>query len=217
VTKRDLLKTEADAVANIQSKIAAGWNGGGWVITREDLQDCDGGEYDNETVGKVLRTFESVIGKAAKEIIVVIDRKGRFLAAQGGGKGGITLKNSVLAALKNAIGTHNHPSGMCAFTAEDVRNVAVRDAYEIRVTTQDGRYNSFKRGAGELDNEVIDSMVRQDFYSHDFWDNVERSLIEKGISKPARERIIREGERVANQWLLENANRHGYIFTQGVI
>jgi len=177
---------------------------------------------DNEKIACTLRTVEAEIKDATDhEEGVIVGKDGSVIWRGMGGRSSIT--NMPFERLKDNIFTHNHPSGGCAFSLNDIETIIANDGYEVRAVTQDGRFVSFKKGAGEVSSEIARDMRGAGLTTKDTLLYAERMVMEKygrdtyrAMSKETQTRAMMPYiEAQTNSWMRENTHKYGYIFTEG--
>jgi len=121
--------------------------------------------------------------------------------------------------VKDNIFTHNHPSGGCALSAIDIESIIKDDGYGVRAVTRDGRFAYLRKGDGELDKGLVKDMRKVGLGGTTLMIHAGGQAMRKygRNAKNLYDLIIKEAENMVNKWLLENASKYSYIFTQGVI
>ena len=66
------------------------------------------------------------------EVGHIINKKGELIHRENGNERSVSPPP---ALIKNNIFTHNHPSGLCSFSLQDVLFFIAHDGYEMRVVT----------------------------------------------------------------------------------
>jgi len=179
----------------------------------ERLNNGDGSvAIDEEKVAKTLRAAElSMKDVTGHEMGVIVGRDGLVI------KAGIVGEKDIIRPpkelVKNNIFSHTHHNGMCNLSTEDVIAFIKDGGYEVRVVTPDGRFASLKRGNGELNRSLGEDMQRMRKGTN-ILDEIKKRTMEK-YGKSDRALQNKELEAVMNEWLSGNANKYGYVFTQG--
>jgi hypothetical protein len=163
---------------------------------------------------ETLRKSEMAIKDLDYEVAHIIDTDGNLIHVENGQRYEV---DPPAALVKGNILTHNHPSGECFFSLDDIRLIIEEDGYELRAVTQDGRFVSFKKAAEATDTTIADNMENAELYGIKLFLSADKRAISiYGINRTT-EQLIKEAENIVNEWLTNNAPKHGYIFTQGVI
>ena len=119
--------------------------------------------------------------------------------------------------VKGNIFTHNHPSGGCALSANDVESIIKGDGYGVRAVTRDGRFVYLRKGNGELNTSLAIEMKKAGMGGTTALIKAGGIAMQKYGPKATTPQRLKELENMVNKWLLENAHKFGYIYTQGVI
>jgi len=177
---------------------------------------------DNEKIAQTLHTVEAEIKEVTDhEEGVIVGKDGTVVWRGSGGRSSIT--NMPFERLKDNIFTHNHPSGGCAFSLNDIETIIANDGYEVRAVTQDGRFVSFKKSEGEVSSEIVRDMRVAGLTNKESLLYAERKVTEKygrdtyrTMSKEKQTRaMVPYIEAQMNSWMRENTHKYGYIFTEG--
>jgi hypothetical protein len=182
-------------------------------MRHESLNDgVKGVTIDEEKVAKTLREVElSMKDIKGYEVGAIIGLDGTVIKA-----GIVGEKDSIrppLELVKGNIFSHTHHNGMCNISDGDVIAFINDGGYEVRVVTSDGRFASLKKGDGVL-NTSLGKDMKKVSRSEGFLEEVERRAKEKH-GKPKLFQRNKELENMINGWLSNNAEKYGYIYTQG--
>jgi hypothetical protein len=118
--------------------------------------------------------------------------------------------------VKNNILTHNHPSGGCAFSLNDVKHIIEMDGHEIRAVTADGRFVSLSRGNGKWDGRLSGEMAKEGFSDYRLLSKASE-IANRKYGKVTNERVTQIAEELVNDWMRANAAKYGAVFTEGSI
>jgi len=178
---------------------------------------------DNEKTAQTLSAVEAEIKEdTGHEEGVIVGRDGEIVWRGGGGGQSV---NPPAEKVKGNIFTHNHPSGGCAFSINDIERFITDDGYEVRAVTRDGRFVSIKKGMGEVNREIAHDMRIAGLTFSDAVSVAEDKVIEKygrdayiSMSRTMRTQVIVPYiEEMVNSWMRKNASKYGYVFTEGLI
>lgn len=95
-------------------------------------------KWAKEAKKELLKAEESIKNRN-REIMEVYDASGKYIMTKRGGASNVYLSILDYRKLKNAVVTHNHPSGG-SFSIDDVKFLKVTPISELRVSTNDGVY-----------------------------------------------------------------------------
>jgi len=214
--KEKILKgLEKEAVKKIQSFIDNDTQD--WVLRREDLQNTGiGGDgYDDAGVMCVICEFESVISQAPDyEIVVVLDRDGRFAMARRGVAG--RVDGIMRSDVAGKIVMHNHPNGILLNSYEDIDTMVRGEIYEFRTVVQDGRFCSLEK-TGQDSGDFSGDYLAKFGNSHDgkLGEVARRALAVEGKNEPSDNEVIQKAEILVNTWLDGDGKNYGYHFGEG--
>lgn len=94
--------------------------------------------WSKEAKQELLKDEESLLGRK-RETVVVYDADGKYLFTKRGSETEIVFTRKEGKMLKNAIITHNHPSG-ASFSIQDIKTLKVSGAAELRVVGENCVY-----------------------------------------------------------------------------
>jgi SPP1 gp7 family putative phage head morphogenesis protein len=171
---------------------------------------------NEEKVAETLHDFEMSIKDLDHEEGAAVGPDGRVIYTAAGGKHEVDIPG---VFIKGNTVTHNHPSGACAPSVNDVRKIIKYDGYGVRTATRDGRFAGLTKGPGGWDKTLAEAMAKEGF---DNEKNLVKIGTDRAIEKYGRGNIktrhIYEGAgEVISEWLEKNAAKYGYIFTRGPI
>lgn len=172
---------------------------------------------DEEKVSKTLHEYEmSIKDISDHEEGVIINLDGRFIHKE------VSIKYSSielpLDLVKDNIVTHNHTTGICAFTPGDVCGIIDADGYGIRAVTSDGRFVSLYKGNGELNKSLGREMLKEFPNNNVIFSKAERrAAVKFGRGNYSDKDVDNEAEIMLNEWLKANALKFGYVFKRGLL
>jgi hypothetical protein len=189
-----------------------------FVEAREKLiepENAPGGiTVDEGKVAETLNIHEGRIKDLDHEECVVVGGDGRHIAT----KRGTDHNVEVPPGAKGNIVTHNHPNGCCAFSADDIEDSVKLGVHRVRAVTGDGRFVSLGEGNGELNGSQMVADFKRDVPSGTkLFLKADAEAIRIHGPKRTGRQAVDELENIVNKWLIDNARKYGYIFTQGKI
>ena len=175
-------------------------------------------EYNKnkDAIKKTLREVEEERRILEYEVGTIINRKGEIINVTSGQEHSVSPPEDLL---KDNIFTHNHPLGGC-FSTGDIEAFVTSGVFEVRASTPQGTYFSVRR-SGEVKEEII----------KEFKDSTGFVKADEAITAALKSGILTEKEyrdkgfaiyteymsKLAVEFLEENAEKYGIVFTQGVI
>jgi hypothetical protein len=168
---------------------------------------------DEKVLETLLKVELEIKDSNGCEIGVVVDRNGKEIYRVNGQKAEVEAPPDDL--VKNNVFTHNHPSGNCAFSNNDIYNIVKQDGYELRAVTSDGRFVSLRKNANVWDANILSGFSKVSGYRLFVKASQLAQIKHSGQATPIQ--INKEAENLVNEWLRNNAEKYGYIFTEGVI
>ncbi|MDR1322505.1 MAG: hypothetical protein LBK56_13970 [Gracilibacteraceae bacterium] len=176
------------------------------------------GDSDKIASEKLIQTLhkeETGIKGLDFETGIIISRNGDVVHREKGRKNSVTPPRELI---KDNIFTHNHPSGGCAFSVGDIKSIIADDGDEVRVVTRDGRFVSLKKDSGELNTNLGEDMGKAGLVGARLMLAGDSICMKKyGRGNYGNQHVIKECEQIVNNWLRENAEKYGYVFTEGTI
>jgi hypothetical protein len=170
-----------------------------------------------DEIARTLREEEISIKDLDFETGVIIGRDGNVLQRISGEAHSVNVSSG---AIKGNIFTHNHPGGICAFSAGDMTGLSVDELYELRAVTRDGRFVSLRENSDvPRSASLADAFVRAGFGSDREVFNMagRRAIYKYGVRGKDAKLWDIEAENLINEWLREHAAKYGYKFTEGNI
>lgn len=174
--------------------------------------------HNQEKIKATLHDVEEKRRSLDYEVGTVIDRKGNILQVFEGEEHSVDTEDMDLTDL---IFTHNHPSGGC-FSDGDISEMMRSQLLELRASTPQGTYFSLVR----TEKAQFDSSFAQEYKkATKITKAMEQVDADFKAGKLTRKEVESRGfklyveymSRNAEQFLEENAEKYGYIFTKGVI
>ncbi len=152
------------------------------------------------------------------EVGTVIDRQGNVLNITGGEAHSVSPPEDLL---KNAVFTHNHPSGGC-FSDQDLYSAIASELLELRASTPQGTFYSLLRTEKSRDGKIFADEYKKVISIVNATKAVQEDLKNGIISK---ETIKEKGfkiyieymSKLGDAYLSENAEKYGFIYTKGEI
>lgn len=118
-----------------------------------------------------MHKSEQSIGKRTKETMEIYDATGKFIMSKRGGESSVRISLKDYTKLKNAVVTHNHPSGG-SFSFTDLKFLKRMPISELRVAVSDGAY--YIRKPDKWPEELKDIQYMEKIYKQ-----IEKSLKSK--------------------------------------
>lgn len=160
---------------------------------------------DEKRVKMKVAKGENDITKNDFESAIVFDSHGNVLLKKTGEKHAVGFDEDELKLMKNAVVTHNHPSGV-TFSPDDIYMAIEYDMQELRATTKDQGTYILRR------NENLHLMPSYDTFVKEYKDLKKRYKIEYKRKFPDNEdRIHRERVIQANA-INRLANKYGLLY-----
>jgi hypothetical protein len=185
-------------------------------FTNNEGADATNQFIQGDNLSETLHNVETKIKDLSnREDGVIIDRNGRIIHVERGGEHSV---NPPAALIKDNIFTHNHPSGGAALSFDDIQSIINDDGFAVRAVTSDGRFVDFRKGSGALDKGIIDAMKNERFNSNaQLFLKAQRKAWEIHGRNATNQQVFTVAENLINEWLIDNAHKFGYVFTQGRI
>ena len=204
----------------------AGWNSGAALYV--DKGEKGNGSYilksssahedyvkHYEQIKSTLHDVESDRRSLDYEVGTIVDRTGKVVNVTIGEAHSV---NPPHEKLKDCIFTHNHPSGHC-FSPDDVENAIKDDVLELRASTPQGTYYSLFQtenasGSMALAYEYSKAVgVRRTLAAVD--KDLRAGIISKADINEAL--YLKYSSIAGDEFLINNAEKYGYIYTKGAI
>jgi hypothetical protein len=165
-------------------------------------------------IADTLHKSEMSIKNLDHENCVIISRNGKVLHTEIGGSNSVSPPAHLI---KDNIFTHNHPSGGCAFSLEDIKSIVDLDGYEMRAVTSDGRFVSLAKGSGEVNKDIAQDFKNEVPSGVKLFLSADKEAIRTYGRGRTHKNVMDEMENIVNEWLRKNTQKYGYIFTEGEI
>lgn len=137
-------------------------------IRNEELKLSDSTDKWAREAKRELHKSEQSIGKRTKETMEIYDANGKFIMSKRGGESSVRISLKDYTKLKNAVVTHNHPSGG-SFSFTDLKFLKRMPISELRVAASNGAY--YIRKPDKWPEELKDIQYMEEMYKQ-----IEKSL-----------------------------------------
>lgn len=134
----------------------------------EELKLSDSTDKWAREAKRELHKSEQSIGKRTKETMEIYDANGKFIMSKRGGESSVRISLKDYTKLKNAVVTHNHPSGG-SFSFTDLKFLKRMPISELRVAVSNGAY--YIRKPDKWPEELKDIQYMEEMYKQ-----IEKSL-----------------------------------------
>lgn len=188
------------------------------VFNSKEIQN----HYD-ETTRNLLEQIEDDKRKSDIEIGHILDKDGSLLYEVKGIEHEVNIEDYMIPDCKNAIFTHNHPTGF-GFSQQDILSFLEFDMYEIRANTPNGKLFILRKGNGYVDTIGF----TETFYNKkptnsenviNYLKNKVKSgnISQKEISKIKTQKdfqnfLIKQRDELVYDFMKENANKYGFVY-----
>lgn len=137
-------------------------------IRNAELKLSDSTDKWAKEAKRELHKSEQSIGKRTKETMEIYDATGKFIMSKRGGESSVRISLKDYTKLKNAVVTHNHPSGG-SFSFTDLKFLKRMPISELRVAVSNGAY--YIRKPDKWPEELKDIQYMEEMYKQ-----IEKSL-----------------------------------------
>jgi hypothetical protein len=169
-------------------------------------------KIDEEKVAKALNEVEMKIKDLDHEEGYVIGLDGKQIHHEVGGAHSVAPPSE---KVKGNIFTHNHPSGGASFSFNDIKSIIADDGFGVRAVTSEGKFVDFRKGTGELKTNIVEDMAKARLGTSNLMiDAGARAMRRFGPKATVEQRLTIMNE-IMNKWLVDNARKYGYIYTEG--
>lgn len=163
--------------------------------------------------GNVEKAERSIRNESVEHMIM-LDKNGNIaLRTSDNNKSTVTMSAEMVAMARDAVFTHNHPSG-ATFSSQDVETAFRTGMKEIRATAPDGSTVSLRRN-WSLDRPQ-DPLYKS--FGFAYWQRtqgIRDSLLDRiNSGELTIEQANRAGDRMQRDWLKQNAGRFGWTYTE---
>lgn len=187
-------------------------------IPEKPLSIFEEAEQNRDKINATLHDVEEQRRGLDHEVGTIIDRNGNIVKVIEGEEHSVSVEDGTL---KDLIFTHNHPSGGC-FSDGDIENMITDELLELRASTPQGTYYSLIRTANADKNSTFaydykkaNSIVTA---TKQVQEDLKKGIITKQDMKDKGFNLyIEYMSKNAENFLAENAEKYGYIYTKGVI
>lgn len=174
-------------------------------------------------LAQTLKKVESDKQAFTYEVGTIINRNGEIIDTIGGAAHSIDIDEDTIPKLKNAIFTHNHPSGG-SLARQDIESFIKADLFEIRASTPQGMYFGLKKKVDTPDAEGFIEAFRGEKVGdrRRAQDKLQQMLDSGEVTAEEWQRrgyslIAELQEKDIAEWLKANAEKYGYIYEEGNI
>ncbi|MCM1277170.1 MAG: phage minor capsid protein [Lachnospiraceae bacterium] len=213
--KTGAVTRKQNAFKNAQITLTNDGNGG---IIKKEISIFDEYHQNLPDIKKTLHSVETERRTLNYEVGTIIDRQGNILNVTGGEAHNVSVSEELL---KDAIFTHNHPSGGC-FSAQDIFSAIASELLELRASTPQGTFYSLQRTPKSHSGNV---------FADEYKKAVGISSAMKAVQADLKNGIIGKDEikqkgfniyleymtKLGDAYLSENADKFGYIYSKGEI
>ncbi|MDE5576690.1 MAG: phage minor capsid protein [Oscillospiraceae bacterium] len=214
-SKTGAVTRKQNAFKNAQITLTNPANGG---IIKKEISIFDEYRKNLPDIKHTLHSIETERRTLNYEVGTIIDRKGNVLNVTDGKAHNVSLPAELL---KDAVFTHNHPSGGC-FSDQDLYSAIASGLLELRASTPQGTFYSLLRTEkSQMDNAIADEYKKV----------VSISNAMKAVQEDLKKGIINKDEinakgfniyfeymsKLGDAYLSENAEKFGFIYSKGVI
>lgn len=179
------------------------------VTNYEEKQDY----YDEITKENIHEEELSKVG-LKYEVGTIIDKEGNVLDTISGESHAVDLNEEQLRKCKNAIFTHNHPTGFC-FSSTDLYSYLNNDLYELRASTDSGIVYSLRKGDGKVDGIGFAKQFVKDnpnSASNTYKELAIQAESGKIAGRPTGMDLLRINGELMDKWLEENSKKYGFVY-----
>jgi hypothetical protein len=180
--------------------------------------DLEGGNdnmnTDNQFRQALYGAEQSIKDKTHEEGFI-ISSNGDVINHTIGGKSNVSPP---VRLVKNNVFTHNHPSGTCSLSLNDIRAIIRTDGQELRVVTSDGRFASLSRPKTGWNINLTEDMEKAGLGKSKLFLQADGIAISRyGHGNYSKAQVMEIGENLINDWLRTNANNYDAVFREGLI
>lgn len=175
-------------------------------------------EQNRELIDAALHDVEEQRRSLDHEVGTIIDRQGNIINVTDGEEHSVSPPEDLL---KDNIFTHNHPSGGI-FSAGDLEAMIGDELLELRASTPQGTYYSLRRiGAVPKDMEFMEEYKKNCSFikaSEAVAADLRSGKLTRAQEKEKGFNLYTEYmAKLGDDFLTQNAEKYGYIYTKGVI
>ena len=175
-------------------------------------------EQNRDKINAALHDVEEQRRSLDHEVGTIIDRQGNIINVTDGEEHSVSPPEDLL---KDNIFTHNHPSGGI-FSAGDLEAMIGDELLELRASTPQGTYYSLRRiGAVPKDMEFMEEYKKNCSFikaSEAVNTDLRSGKLTRAQEKEKGFNLYTEYmAKLGDDFLTQNAEKYGYIYTKGVI
>lgn len=169
--------------------------------------------WNEQKIAETLMVHENRIKGLDHEEGVIIGRNGEHIQTVVGTEQKLEIDTELV---KGNIVTHNHPSGCCALSLNDVDAIIPNDGEAVRTVTKDGRFVQLRKAEGENKGSQLATEFKKEVPSGQplTLKAIEKVILRYGDNY-TYDQYIEALENTVNQWFIDNAHKFGYTFSQG--
>ena len=187
-------------------------------IPEKPLSIFEEAEQNRDKINAALHDVEEKRRSLDHEVGTIIDRQGNIINVTDGEEHSVSPPEDLL---KDNIFTHNHPSGGI-FSAGDLEAMIGDELLELRASTPQGTYYSLKRiGAVPKDMEFMEEYKKNCSFikaSEAVAADLRSGKLTRAQEKEKGFNLYTEYmAKLGDDFLTQNAEKYGYIYTKGVI
>lgn len=187
-------------------------------IPEKPLSIFEEAEQNRDKINAALHDVEEQRRSLDHEVGTIIDRQGNIINVTDGEEHSVSPPEDLL---KDNIFTHNHPSGGI-FSAGDLEAMIGDELLELRASTPQGTYYSLRRiGAVPKDMEFMEEYKKNCSFikaSEAVAADLRSGKLTRAQEKEKGFNLYTEYmAKLGDDFLIQNAEKYGYIYTKGVI
>lgn len=180
-------------------------------------------EHYDETTEKLLKVIENDKNGLNYEVGHLLDKDGSVLYEIVGEEHGVNIEDYMIPDCKNAIFTHNHPTGF-GFSQNDILSFLEYDMYEIRANTYDGKVFSLRKGNSKVDTIGFANAFYKEKPTNGgvVLDYIEKEINSGKITNSTLSKIhtnedwtkftIGQRDKLVNEFMKNNASKYGFVY-----
>ena len=173
-----------------------------------------------ERLAASLHSVEDAKRELDYEVGTLLSKDGEVLKVYGGSEHQVSVPDSDKALFEGSVFTHNHPGGR-TFTLEDIMEFADANLHEVRASTPQGTFFSLRVHGDEVNRSIGRVMKEEKVGSYlAAATELQQEMIKTGEKLTGYEyqqRLFDSMDRAVDNWLTENAEEFGFIYTKGAI
>lgn len=187
-------------------------------IINKEISIFDEYHQNLPSINSTLHTVETERRTLNYEVGTIIDRQGNVLNVTGGEAHSVSPPEDLL---KDAIFTHNHPSGGC-FSDQDIYSAIASELLELRASTPQGTFYSLLRTEESREGKIFADEYKKAISivnaTKAVQEDLKNGIISKNTIKEKGFNIyIEYMSKLGDDYLSKNAEKYGYIYSKGEI